>query len=85
VSLVHDAQPILVQLQAMLTADGYELVAAPGAHDRELLLTVVAGDDACVECMIPAVTFRAIAEKYLADGGLDAQVSVIYPDARPDA
>jgi hypothetical protein len=35
--------------------------------------------------MIPAVTFRAIAEKYLADGGLDAQVSVIYPDPRPDA
>jgi hypothetical protein len=45
----------------------------------------VAGDDACVECLIPAVTFRAIAEKYLADGGLDAQVSVIYPDPRPDA
>ncbi len=45
------------------------------------MLTVVAGEHACVECLMPVGTFRAIAEQYLTDGGVDAQVSVIYPDA----
>jgi hypothetical protein len=81
VSLVNDAEPILERLRAMLAADHYGLVAVPGAHERELVLTVVAGDHACVECLMPVGTFRAIAEQYLTDGGVDAQVSVIYPDA----
>ena len=78
-SLVTDAQPVLEKLRAMLGADGYELAAASGAHDEELVLTVVAGDDACIECLMPVATFRAVAEKYLTDEGVDARISVVYP------
>jgi len=78
---VHDAEPILDRLRAMLAVDHYELVAAPGAREEELVLTVVPGEHACVECLMPVATFRAIAEQYLTDGGVDARVSVVYPDA----
>jgi hypothetical protein len=66
----------------MLASDGYILhVGSKSADGDELTLTVSAGPDACEECLVPVEVFTAIAKRHLADFGLDAHITVAYPNA----
>ena len=69
----------LEPLATALAADGYELgvtVTGPGAAR----LVVVAGKDACAECLIPQAMFVDIASRRLAEAlGGTWDVEVVYP------
>ena len=49
-------------LRDVLGADGYRLECTPGS-DHSLVVTVVAGPDACADCLVP----RPVMEGILAD------------------
>lgn len=62
----------------VLAADGYrlEVSQADGAPVR---LQVVAGPDACEECLVPKEVFESIALDHLARAGLHSAVEIRYP------
>jgi hypothetical protein len=71
----------LQPLESTLAADGYLLrVESNPAVDNELILTVMAGPDACEECLVPAELFTDIVTRHLADTGLHPSITVVYPD-----
>ena len=65
-------------MAAMLEADGYELAVSRPAG-APVRLEVVAGPEACQECLVPKEIFESIALKHLAQAGLGAEVEIRYP------
>jgi hypothetical protein len=62
----------------ILEADGYRLaVSRPdGARVR---LEVLAGPDACAECLVPKEILESIAVDHLARAGLRSAIEIHYP------
>lgn len=67
----------LAPMSDMLAADGYSLALSEA--DARLTIEVVAGPDACEECLVPKDIFQAIATKYLNEKGLTPEVDIVYP------
>ena len=67
-------------LRAMLQADGYELeTAVDGARFK---FTVVAGPEACADCLVPQELFKSIAADALVKASLgfgEDDIDVAYP------
>jgi hypothetical protein len=66
-------EPLVMALQA----DGYEAVVteAPG----EVLFKIVAGQNACEECLSPRSILEPIIQHALRAGGVEANLKLIYP------
>jgi hypothetical protein len=77
VTFLDEMQEALRPVGELLAADGYELGVTGTA--AAATLTVSAGPDACVECLVPKDTFEAIASKHLRDRGIVVDVEVVYP------
>lgn len=61
-----------------LQAAGFTLELAE--RDSELLLTVVAGEDACEDCLVPKSMFRQMAANEIGEAGFGApRLQVLYP------
>jgi hypothetical protein len=71
------AEASIEKLRSMLQPDGYDLVVAATEGDR-VDLVVVAGDDACEECLVPKVVFEEIVSQHLVPAGL-LLGSLTYP------
>jgi hypothetical protein len=79
--MLDDCQRALEPLQSTLAADGYVLRLESNASvANHLTLTVVAGPDACEECLVPAGLFTEIVTRHLAAAGLSPNITVVYPD-----
>jgi hypothetical protein len=79
--MLDDCQKALEPLRSTLAADGYVLrLESNPAADNELTLTVMAGPDACEECLVPAELFTEIVRRHLAATGLHPHIIVNYPD-----
>ena len=65
-----------------LEAAGFSLSLAE--HDGRLRLTVVAGENACEDCLVPKSLFRQMATDEICDAGMEpAELEIVYPlDAR---
>lgn len=75
---LHDAEAALSGLRDMLNADGYDMslsISAPGT----LGLKVIAGPDACAECLVPKDLMAAIAMDALAGTIPVSLIEVRYP------
>ncbi len=67
-----------------LETSGFSVVCA-GAGDV-LTVSVVAGPDACVECLVPKAVLQSIIGGELAAGGVAVRaVKVVYPSDLADA
>lgn len=64
-------------LRLMLQPDGYDLVVASEEGD-EVNLTVVAGAEACEDCLVPKEVFEQIIAQRLTPAGLRLK-SLTYP------
>lgn len=63
------ASASLERLQAMLQPDGYDLVVEDES-DSVVNLRVVAGEEACEDCLVPKEIFEQIVSNELAPVGL---------------
>lgn len=72
---VEDA---LLQARAMLNADGYDLRVDSFA-DGQLALSVVAGPEACEECLVPKQLLTGIVKGSLPEDFPVSTVSLRYP------
>lgn len=68
-------QEALKNVNEMLTADGYGLKIS-GITDAELNLEVVAGPDACADCLVPKDIFASIVQDALPE---PLTVNLTYP------
>jgi hypothetical protein len=57
------------KLRAMLEPDGYDLVVAAQRADT-VDLQVVAGSEACEDCLVPKEVFAQVVSQYLDPAGL---------------
>ena len=73
-------QAALESLRSTLAADGYLLEIDSGVTDARIVLRIKAEPHASPTCLIPADMLSAIAERDLADRGLNPAITVIYPD-----
>lgn len=62
----------------ILEADGYRL-AVSRAEGPAVLIEVVAGPDACADCLVPKEVFESIALDHLARAGLRSPLEIRYP------
>lgn len=75
VSTVDEA---VTPIRTALEADGYELRVEEGAEG--LVLRIVAGPDACEDCLVPPAVMRPMIGKVLEDAGADdLDFDLIYP------
>jgi hypothetical protein len=72
---VEDA---LRPMAAILEADGYRL-AVSTPQGAPVVLEVVAGPDACAECLVPKEVLASIAVDHLARAGLRSELEIRYP------
>jgi hypothetical protein len=79
-----DREEAQIVLDSLFGADGYSVAvhAWPDDAGSALAIEVVAGEGACVDCLVPKSTLRGILSKRL---GLpdDAVVDVTYPPGSP--
>ena len=69
----------MVDIAAMLQADGYELAVEETGH--RLAVTISPGPDACEDCLVPKDVFRGIvAHQVGIDGDL---IDITYPADLP--
>jgi Fe-S cluster biogenesis protein NfuA len=71
---------LLTQIRDMLRADGYEM--AVRVTQEEVTVSVVATEEACAECLVPADLMSEIIRDSLndgTDGTFRGQVSIEYP------
>jgi hypothetical protein len=68
----------LKSIQEMLQADGYDLVSHEGGSSA-LRLEIVAGPDACAECLVPKEVFRNIIGQYLTAPLTVDDLEITYP------
>ena len=73
-----DIEDALRPVAAILEADGYRL-AVSSAEGSPVLLEVVAGPDACAECLVPKEVFASIALDHLARAGVAPALEIRYP------
>ena len=73
-----DIEDALRPMAAILEADGYQL-AVSSPEGSPVLLEVVAGPDACAECLVPKDVFESIAVDHLARAGLRSALEIRYP------
>lgn len=73
-----ELEAALQPMAAILEADGYRL-AVTGAEGAPVLLEVVAGPDACADCLVPKEVFESIALDHLARAGLRPALEIRYP------
>jgi hypothetical protein len=71
----------LAGLTEMLAADGYSLNLEQDAADEVVTAEIVAGPDACAECLAPKTMMRTYFESALRDGlGREPPaVRLVYP------
>lgn len=67
----------LAQIQTMLGPDGYELEWRSSGADT-IELEVVAGPDACTECLVPKAVMLEIVNGMLSEVGVQVS-SLVYP------
>ena len=67
----------LGQLRSMLEADGYGVEWRP-TGPASIELEIVAGADACEECLVPKAVMLGIAGNLLAPAGVTAS-EIVYP------
>jgi hypothetical protein len=67
----------LAQIQSMLGPDGYELEWRSSGDDS-IELEVVAGPDACAECLVPKKVMLGIVNSMLAEVGVTVS-GLVYP------
>lgn len=67
----------LNQLRTMLGADGYDLAWRQTGPDS-IGLEVVAGEDACDECLVPKAVMLGIVSNLLSPAGVTAS-ELVYP------
>jgi hypothetical protein len=75
-----DVTASLEPMTAMLGSDGYGLDISV-ASDR-IGLTVVAGPDACKECLVPKEVFASTAVQMLAKSNIEVDpdaIDIVYP------
>jgi hypothetical protein len=61
-----------------LEHDGYALAVA--VRDAGVALRIVAGPEACEECLVPKELMAALATQALADAGLSpGRLEIVYP------
>ena len=79
-ALLARAREALAPIETALRAGGYSLeVGSPGTG---LALTVVAGPEACAECLTPPGLLRGMAGQALAAAGVEVapgELDVTYP------
>jgi hypothetical protein len=68
-----DLESALTGLRTALEAGGYELNIDGVQPDGAIQLAVVAGADACAECVMPDDVLAQIASRALADGGMTVE------------
>lgn len=66
----------LAELRTSLQADGYDLAVAESADG--VAVTILAGPDACADCLVPPPIMRAILEDALAVPA--DSIKLTYPD-----
>jgi hypothetical protein len=67
----------IAQLQGMLAPDDYQLVWKPDGPGA-ISLEIVAGADACAECLVPKPVMLGIVNHLLGDVGVHA-TELVYP------
>lgn len=73
-----DIEEALRPMAAILEADGYRL-AVSSTGDSAVRLEVVAGPDACAECLVPKEVLESIALDHLARAGVRPDLEIRYP------
>jgi Fe-S cluster biogenesis protein NfuA len=68
----------LHDVRSMLDADGYQLELCD-TNDYRIVLSVMAGPEACAECLVPQELLSAVVEKHLQSVGLALSVEIRYP------
>lgn len=66
---VHDVGEVLAGVRSMMESDGYLLETSWG-EDGSLVLRIVAGPEACTDCLVPKELMAQIVTKVLADNGV---------------
>lgn len=73
-----DVEEALRPMADILQADGYRL-AVSRLEGSRVRLEVLAGPDACADCLVPKEIFESIAVDHLARAGLRSAIEVHYP------
>ena len=69
----------LGEMRSMLAADGYEVAVRVG---DKLGIEVVAGPDACADCLVPKDVMAGVVSGMLARGGVtvaESDIELTYP------
>jgi hypothetical protein len=73
-----DVEAALELARSMLQGDGYD-VQLGGHTDGELRLTIVAGPDACEDCLVPKDVLSNIIATTLPPGLTGTRITLTYP------
>jgi hypothetical protein len=76
-----DVEAALEVARSMLQGDGYD-VQLSGHADGELKLTIVAGADACEECLVPKDVLARIIATTLPPDLAGTRITLTYPTDR---
>jgi hypothetical protein len=78
---LNEYEDALEPLASLLAADGYILEV--NQADGTVELAVLAGPTACAECLVPKDVFLEVAQRHLAQKGLDSRaIHIAFPDDR---
>jgi hypothetical protein len=70
----------LVPISSALEADGYRLAVSATGDDR-LRVEIIAGRDACEDCLVPKAMMGEMLRSALSGVGLrDLSLDLVYPD-----
>ena len=73
-------------MSSALEADGYRLAVSSTPGADHLRVEVVAGPDACEDCLIPKSMFEKMLETALDNAGMgNPRLEVVYPTEAPGA
>jgi hypothetical protein len=77
------AEQALDPVVRQLEADGFiaQITTGPAEVVR---LQIIAGDDACADCLTPPAVMRGIVEAALRDAGLELELDLVYPTISRD-
>ena len=80
---VETVNQLLEGLRGGFEADGYEL-RVDSADESHAALTIVAGPEACAECLVPPPVMEGIVLQSLKGAGIE-RVTLTYPTEVGDA
>jgi hypothetical protein len=82
--ILESRQAIAQVLDDMLAGDGYRAVIRswPEWAEGHVRIEIVAGDDACQDCLVPKGVLRMVLQDKLAPGLVVDEEDLIYPTDR---